>query len=233
MGNGFLKTRWNALVSLLYPLYCPGCDDALEKNERVICTSCRFKLPRTKFIPGSGNQIEKLFWGKVKLESATSFLQFHKGTEVMNLLHQLKYRGNQEVGEVLGRMFVSEYAKYDFFDTIDSIIPVPLHVTKQRKRGYNQCDSICQGVSDMTNIPFVKGALKRTRANATQTSKGRFERFTNTQDLFVVNDASVAEKHVLLIDDVVTTGSTLEACIHPLIAKNCKVSVACMAAPID
>ncbi|MFK7757931.1 MAG: ComF family protein [Flavobacteriales bacterium] len=233
MSLRFLKSRISDVLALLYPEYCPGCDDALQSSERVICTRCRFKLPRTKFIPKSGNQIEKLFWGKVNLEAATAFLQFHKGAEVMNLLHELKYKGNQDVGEVLGRMFVSEYKKHDFFETIEAIVPVPLHVTKERKRGYNQCDSICYGISDLTDIHTIRGALKRTRANATQTSKGRFERFTNTKQLFEVNDESIVGKHVLLVDDVVTTGSTLEACIHPLLAKNCKVSVACMAAPID
>lgn len=221
------------LWSLLYPKYCAGCRDALQYTEKVICTNCRIQLPRTNFKAGTGNQIEKHFWGKVEVESAVAFLQFLKGTEVMHLLHELKYRGNQDVGKLLGRMFASEYGNSDFLSEIDYIIPVPLHERKLKIRGFNQCDSICNGISEITKLPVLDSGLKRNRFNETQTSKGRFERFTNTSGLFSVNSTKLEGKRVLLIDDVITTGSTLEACINPLNEIGCSVRVAAMASPLD
>ena len=229
----FIARTCSDLWSLLYPQYCAGCKDALQYSEKIICTNCRIQLPRTSFKAGTGNQIEKHFWGKVEVESAVAYLQFLKGTEVMQLLHELKYRGNQEVGELLGRMFASEYESSDFFSEVDYIIPVPLHERKLKIRGFNQCDSICNGISEITKLPVLSRGLKRNRFNETQTSKGRFERFANTAELFSVNSSLLKGKRVLLIDDVITTGSTLEACINPLNEIGCSVRVAAMASPID
>ncbi len=228
-----LKRSIKDLYSLLYPAFCPGCNDALETNEQVICTTCRVELPRTNFLPATGNQIEKHFWGRVKIEQALAYLQFHKDGSTMHLLHQLKYKGKQEVGEVLGRMFASESIHTGFFSSIEVIVPVPLHISKKRKRGYNQCDSICRGISEITDVPSSFGALRRTTSNTTQTNKSRFGRYENTKGLFVLKEKELAGKHVLLVDDVVTTGSTMEACIHPLISAGCLVSVLALAAPVD
>ncbi len=151
----------------------------------------------------------------------------------MNLLHELKYKDNEEVGELLGRMFASEYQSSDFFSTIDYIVPVPLHSKKLKIRGYNQCDSICRGISEITGIQTLTNGLARNRFNATQTSKGRFERFSNTKELFSVNSDVLINSKVLLIDDVITTGSTLEACVIPLLKAGCAVRIAAMASPLD
>lgn len=232
-----LKTKivraFNDVVSLLYPEFCPGCFEALEQNENTICTKCRIEIPRTNFIPGESNQIEKHFWGKVKIENAVVFCQFHKNSKVMNLLHELKYKGNQSVGELLGRMFASEYKDMNFFEPISVIIPVPLHKTKLKSRGYNQCHSICKGISEITGISVNLGVLSRAKANESQTRKGRFERYANTKDIFVLNEKKSKSTHVLLVDDVITTGSTIEACARLLVNAGCVVSVAAMASPID
>lgn len=228
-----LKKVSSDFVSLLYPHFCPGCHDVLETNEEIICTTCRVKLPRTGFLPHTENQVEKLFWGKVQVESAVAFLQFHKSSIVKNLMHELKYKGTQEVGEILGRICAAEYLKTDFFNEIDVIVPVPLHPLKLKKRGYNQCDSICDGISQIANIQVYNDGLVRNRANATQTKKSRFDRWKNTKELFSVQRSGLTQKHVLLVDDVVTTGSTLEACAHALLANKNKVSILSLACPID
>ena len=220
-------------LALLYPNPCPGCHDILESNEIVICTSCRVKLPKTNFLPNTENQIEKLFWGKVNIEKATAFLQFHKSSIVKNLMHELKYRGNEEVGELLGRLCAAEYLETDFFDEVDIIIPVPLHASKLRKRGYNQCTSISKGISELIKIEVENKGLKRNRASATQTKMSRFARWQNTKNLFSVSPSIVSQKHVLLVDDVVTTGSTLEACAEVLVNNGNRVSIMAIACPID
>ena len=228
-----VKNSINDFVSLLYPNFCPGCKDVLEAREAVICTSCRVNLPRTQFTHNSENQIEKLFWGKIKLEKASAFLQFHNSSLVKNLLHALKYEGAEDVGEVLGKMFAVEKAETGFFDGIDIIVPVPLHIKRMRERGYNQCSSICLGISKITGIKVAYKGLVRNRATESQTKKTRFERWENTKDLFSVNSKKLSNLHVLLVDDVVTTGSTLEACANALISSGNAVSILAMACPID
>ncbi len=221
------------LIGLLFPRYCAGCFDALQYHERTICTSCKMTLPYTDYKPQSSNPIEKHFWGKVEVESAVALIQFHKGTAIMNLLHELKYRNNEHVGEILGKLFYNYYEPTDFFTDVDYIIPVPLHEKKLSIRGYNQCSSICRGLNELSGIEVLEDGLKRNRANQTQTKKGRFERFENTQSLFSVLNEKVVGKNVLLIDDVITTGSTLEACVKPLVESNCKVRIGTLAAPVD
>ncbi len=229
----YLKEAMSDFMALLYPDPCPGCHDILESNEEIICTRCRVQLPKTQFLPHTENQIEKLFWGKANIEKATAFLQFHKSSIVKNLMHELKYRGNEQVGELLGRLCAAEYAGQGFFEGIDLIIPVPLHVSKLRQRGYNQCTSICKGISELTATPVEFNGLIRNRANATQTKKSRFARWQNTKDLFSVNGSHLRGKHVLLVDDVVTTGSTLESCAKTLSAHGNLVSIMAIACPID
>jgi len=180
-----------------------------------------------------GNQIEKLFWGKVPIHSAVAFLQFHKDSLVMNLMHALKYKGKQEVGEVLGKMAAGELRNTEFLNGVDFIVPVPLHTSKFKKRGYNQCSSICKGISELTAIPVLEHALIRTRANPSQTRKSRFDRYKNTDELFITSPELAPNSIILLVDDVVTTGSTLESCVKPLLAEKCEVRVFTLAAPID
>jgi len=230
-----MSSLWQYLddfTHLLFPFNCYGCGRSLDNCEKAICTHCREALPRTKYWLQRGNAVEKLFWAKVPIESACAFLFFTKGGVAQALIHQLKYKGKTEVGEILGRLFAEVLSETPFRE-VDVIVPVPLHASKRKKRGYNQCDYIGRGVAVQLDKPLATGAVSRLRANETQTRKGVYERWINVRELFRVTDpGSVAGKHVLLIDDVVTTGSTLEACADALLqVPGTKVSLATLACP--
>lgn len=176
------------------------------------------------------NPVARLLWAKVPLEAACSFCFFEKGNVVQNLVHGLKYKGRTETGTILGGFFAG-WLRESAFPKPDLIVPVPLHNSKQEKRGYNQCSSLAGGMGEVWGIPVDERCIVRTRANKSQTRKKVFDRFLNTQGLFAVVDAAALDgKHVLLVDDVITTGSTLEACAQAAISvKNTKVSVATLA----
>jgi len=184
-------------------------------------------MPKTNYHLELDNTVEKRFWGKVPVYRATSYFHFYKGSPFQQLLHELKYRGNKEIGRVMGRFAGVDLLDTDDFASIDVIVPVPLHPKKQLKRGYNQSEWIARGLSEALNKPVDATHLTRIKENATQTKKSVFERYQNTQGIFALNDVTVFEKkHVLLVDDVLTTGSTLEACALALMESNfVKVSV--------
>jgi ComF family protein len=217
--------------SLIYPNLCICCNESLVKQEQHFCTRCAIGLPRTYYHLASMNPIEQLFWGRVKIENATSFFLFQKGSKYQKLLHHLKYRGNQDVGAVLGRMLGADCAEVNYFGDIDYIVPVPLHPRKKRKRGYNQSEAISEGLRVSLQKELIPTNLKRRYNSSTQTRKGRFERWENVRDLFVQKDPAIFEgKHILLVDDVVTTGSTLEACAQAVLkSEGAKVSIATLA----
>ena len=204
-------------VSLIFPHLCAACDDALRKNEAVICTSCRFKLPKTGFQQQDDNPVARLFWGKANVHAAMALYHFNKGDKVQKLMHQLKYKGHQEVGVELGKLMGAELAAAEAFKEVSAIVPVPLHPRRQRKRGYNQAECIALGVAEVMQVPLDTATLYRAVANQTQTRKGKFERWKNVESIFELRDFKHLENgYVLLIDDVVTTGSTLEACVNTL-----------------
>jgi len=206
------------LISLFYPRLCAGCDTPLVKGEEVLCLNCLADLPRTNyhFIPE--NPVFLTFAGRVKIEMATSFCRFDKGGRLQHLLHQLKYKGNREVGRKMGMLFGSDLVQINKYQSIDAIIPVPLHPKKEKIRGFNQSVEICKGLSESMNRPLIQGNLIRSVHTASQTRKGRFERWENVTGIFSVKDGnSLTGKHLLLVDDVVTTGATLEACCEPLL----------------
>lgn len=166
----------------------------------------------------ANNQIEQRFWGKVPVEKATAFFYFGKGSKYQHLLHKLKYKGCKEIGEVLGCYAAADLLEAGIFKDIDIIIPVPLHPQKMQKRGYNQSEYIARGLSKVLNKPYDTVHLYRAKENATQTKKSVFERYQNTQGIFAVKQPEdLAGKHILIVDDVLTTGSTLENCINELI----------------
>lgn len=217
--------------SLFFPNNCAGCGEPLLKNEKTICTFCLADLPYTGFHHEKGNAVEKLFWGKVPLEAAFALCFFSKSTRVQHLLHELKYKGNQPVGELLGKELGKQIKENERFGAIDAVVPVPLHPKKEKKRGYNQSAVIAEGICSILEKEPMKHIVVRTRETTTQTRKSRFARWENVDSIFTVTDKKQLEgKHILIVDDVVTTGSTLESMIQEILkVKGTKVSVAAIA----
>ena len=216
---------------LIYPNTCAACGNNLYKNENIICTKCIYELPKTNYYKETGNPVEQIFWGRVNIERACSYYFFHKGSKFRKLIHKLKYKGQKEIGYEIGRHFGSELIGSDFINVIDVIVPVPIHPSRKRHRGYNQSDWIGMGLSESLDIPLDTKSFYRNVATETQTKKSRFERWKNVENVFSVKDeAAFLNKHILLIDDVLTTGATLEACANSLLKINgVKVSIATLA----
>lgn len=205
-------------LSLFYPRLCAGCRAPLVRGEEVICLGCLADLPKTGFEQLPDNPVAQLFWGRTDIRLATAFCRFDKGGAVQHFLHQLKYKGSKEVGEKLGHLLGCDLTRSAAFREVELLIPVPLHPKKERRRGYNQSAEIGKGIAAAMDKPLVTGNLVRNLYSDTQTNKGRFERWENVKTLFDVRNPGLLEgKHLLLIDDVVTTGSTLEACAQVLL----------------
>lgn len=215
------------LVNLMFPNVCVVCGISLQKNEHQLCLSCLNDIPKTNYHLIEDNPVEKRFWGKVPVYRATSYFFFQKGSSFQKVLHILKYKGNKEIGELLGKYAAIDLSDSPGFTSVDLIIPVPLHPQKLKSRGYNQSEWIGKGISAILNKPMDTTTLLRVRENATQTKKTVYERYENTEGIFQLSNNSVLEsKHVLLVDDVLTTGSTLEACIRALLeTPDIKISI--------
>ncbi len=212
-----MKHLFTKLLDLLYPNLCIICNESLMRGEELICLQCLHQMPKTNYHIEIDNTVEKRFWGKVPIHRATSYFHFYKGSPFQKLLHELKYRGNKEVGLIIGKHAGMDLLHSADFNSIDMIVPVPLHPKKFRKRGYNQSEWIAKGLSEALVKPIDSTHLIRIKANATQTKKSVYERYENTKNVFSLNDKTVFEhKHILLVDDVLTTGSTLEACMLAL-----------------
>jgi len=217
---------FNDFFNLIFPKTCFACHTALLKYEKIICTSCQFYLPKTNFHLESNNNLNKVFWGRVDVKKAASFYYFNKGGKVQNLLHELKYKGAKEVGERIGELYGLELLNTDFLKGIDLIIPVPLHVKKLKKRGYNQSECFAIGLSKVTLISVQNNVLYRHEFSDTQTKKSRFNRWQNVSNIFnLKNSEKIKGMHILLVDDVITTGSTIEACAQVFNNYGCMVSV--------
>jgi ComF family protein len=214
-------------ISLIYPDLCQVCGNSLVKGEKYFCFSCLVSMPRTHYHLAEGNPLEQIFWGRTNIEKATSWFFYRKGSKYQNLLYQLKYRGLREIGVEMGRVFATELQAKDFFANIDVIVPVPLHPKKEKKRGYNQSLAIAEGLSNVSKIDIENDILCRTQYSDTQTRKERYARWENVSNLFTLKvEGFFAGKHVLLVDDVITTGSTIESCTQAIVAcKNAKVSI--------
>lgn len=222
-----MKTMLTDFLNLLFPNLCIVCGESLHKHEQQLCINCIHGIPKTNYHLVTNNPIEKRFWGKTPIHRGTAYFFFQKGSPYQKILHSLKYRGNQEVGEVLGKYAAEELRDLVDFNTIDVIIPVPLHPKKRKTRGYNQSECIGKGLSKILEKPIDTTSLIRIRENTTQTKKSVFERYENTEGIFILqNQNNLTGKHVLLVDDVLTTGSTLEACVRVLIEiEGIKVSI--------
>ncbi len=218
------------LYNLLLPDLCAACDTPLVGDEKVICLKCYYDLPRTHFASCRDNPVARLFWGRVPVENASAYFRYQKGSRFQGLVQSLKYMDRKDIGRELGRLMGLEL-KHSPFAGTDMILPVPLHKSKQLRRGYNQCDPICEGLSCTLGIPYYAGLLERPLASVSQTSKSRYARWTNVEGIFRVKDPEILSgRHVLLVDDVVTTGSTLEACSNAILGiEGTRVSIATMA----
>ena len=205
--------------SLIYPRTCNACGKSLITGEECICTFCRFHLPKTRMHLEKDNKFSQIFWGRIPIETGTALFYFQKGSKVQELIHRFKYKGRKEIGHFLGRMLGDELRTSSFYEEIDLIIPVPLHPEKIRKRGFNQSEVIAGGIAESMGIPHSSKALIRSVATQTQTRKTRFRRWENVESVFETPYPKLLEnKNLLLVDDVVTTGSTLEACAQKLLA---------------
>jgi ComF family protein len=206
-----LKKYLDSLIALFFPRICITCSASLTGNEKILCTACRISLPETGYhLPGN-NPVEELFLGRMKVEKAVSLLFFDRGSKYRKLIHHLKYKGRKEAGVFLGELIGSRLLESDM-KAVDLIVPVPLHPARLRRRGFNQSTIIAEGIASVLNKPLHEKALRRSKYTSTQTRRGRYERWKNVEGLFICpSSAAVENKHVLLVDDVVTTGSTLEA----------------------
>lgn len=212
-----MKNPFAELLNLFYPNLCVICNEPLNKSENQICISCIQQIPRTHYHTQNDNPVEKRFWGKVNVFRASSFYFFHKGSPFQKLIHELKYKNNKEVGEVMGRLAAIELSESSDFLSVDFIIPIPLHPKKLALRGYNQSECIANGISCVLNKPVDTKSLVRVMENTTQTRKSVYERYENTSGIFLYQQGSIPDNsHVLLVDDVLTTGSTLEAAVAAL-----------------
>lgn len=215
-----MKLIWiDALIGLFYPSVCAACGNSLFKWERLVCTRCRSFLPRTGYERNEDNPLARLFYGKVRLKAVTACYFFSKAGRVQHLIHELKYKGNVDAGIFLGQELGKSIKDAPLFQDIDYLIPVPLHPKKEKKRGYNQSMVIARGIAEVTGIPIGDKFLVRSINTATQTHKTKEERWQNVKDIFELHHSKQLEgKYVLLIDDVLTTGATLEACALKLSA---------------
>ncbi len=221
----------NDLLELFYPELCVTCGDRLLSHEKYVCLNCWHDLPKTNFHLERNNKVAQLFWGRVQVDHTTSFFSYRKGSRYQKLIHFIKYKGLKELGFEAGRKFGLELNMSDTFSSVDLVVPVPLHPKKQKQRGYNQSEWIAKGMAEAMQKELSPDNLIRKIFTSTQTRKNRFERWQNVEGIFeIARPDEFTGKHILLIDDVVTTGSTLEACAYQLLkVENAKVSIATLA----
>jgi len=218
-------------VRLFYPNLCMVCHNDLAEGESVICTSCLYHIPRTRYWFDAENPVAKIFWGRVFVQNACSFFFFARGSRYRKLLHHLKYNGKREVGYILGKEFGFELKNVDSYSSIDYIVPVPLHPKRFKQRGYNQAEEIAKGLQESMGIPMSTKTLVRSGYTETQTRKTRTERVKNVSKAFrLENPQDFKGKHILIVDDIVTTGATLEECAAMVLeAEDAKVSIVTLA----
>lgn len=217
----------NSLLHLVFPGVCTGCGTDLVSDDAVLCLKCINNLPETNFERYANNPVEKKFWGRLPLISASAQFYFTRESLMQHLMHQFKYRGNKDLGFQLGRMMGENLQRSGRF-MVDALIPLPLFASREKRRGFNQATILCEGMSEVMRVPVLTEVINRSQYTDTQTRKGRIERWLNMEGKFILNNSeAICGKHVMLVDDVVTTGATLEACgIELLKAGDVLISIA-------
>ena len=228
---GIINRYLSDFLTLFFPEICYACGDSLVQSESLICATCLHQLPFTNYHLEPDNKLAKQFWGRVNIKSATAFLYFNKGGKVQNLMHQLKYNNQPQIGILLGNLYAKHLIASHKFENINAIIPVPLHPKKQKKRGYNQSEKFGIGLSKSLGIK-LENLLVREKFTDTQTKKSRLQRLDNVEEVFAIRKGEeISGLRILLVDDVITTGATLCACSNVLLAYGAKtVDLATIAA---
>jgi ComF family protein len=208
----------NALLHFAFPHVCEGCGRDLPEPDQVLCMKCLSFFPATNFHMYPNNPIEKIFWGRLPITYATSQFYYTRGSMIQQLMHRFKYNGNKELGLFLGKLMGHALSESNRFSYLDALIPLPLFAAKERRRGFNQATILCDGIAENLGIPVLQNVIGRKSFTETQTKKGRIERWQNMEGRFeLINPRMVEARHVLLVDDVITTGATLEACGRELL----------------
>lgn len=229
MPQGFISS--SAIFHLMFPHTCIGCGSDILDPDNFLCLLCINELPHTNYAKHANNPAEKLFWGRVPIRAAMCAFYFTKISIIQNLIHEFKYKGNHKIGTYLGNIIGKSIKESHRFKDISMIIPLPLHFEKEKRRGFNQAKVLCDGISEITGHPVATNHVVRIKDTESQTKKKRIQRWENVDKIFrVLYPEGLEGKHVLLVDDVITTGSTLEACASEILkVKNTKVSIATLA----
>ena len=227
-----LKSWLSAFIHLIYPHNCEGCGTDILNEKSFLCTKCLFQLPQTGFISNANNPIEKRLYGRVKVEEAGAAFYFTKDGLLQHLIGQLKYKNNREMGLYLGRLVGNQLKATHRFDGVEALIPLPLNERKLRVRGYNQSEIICEGIISVWPKALITDAVCRVIDTATQTNKSLTDRWENIEGAFAIADATKIEgKHIALVDDIITTGASIESCGRELLkVKGVRLSVRCVGA---
>lgn len=226
-----LFTMLKDLQSLFFPPICLACKGPVAGEDILICSTCQANLPFTTHHLQKDNLMEQRFWGRINVERATAFLQFQKGGIVQNLLHFLKYEHREDLGLYLGNWYGRELKETDIFRNVDLVIPVPIHKKRLKKRGYNQVDQFSRCIAWQIGKEYKGDILIRVKNSSTQINRSKEERFSHLERAFLWKNLGDMEgKHILIIDDIMTTGATFEACCYPLKnIKGIKISICTLA----
>lgn len=214
---GLISDIAGDFLGLFFPSLCLSCGESLVHGEEMICTRCLIEINRTNYHLTRDNALEQIFWGRCMVERGAAYSVYNRGSRIRKLIHKMKYMGGKDIGYKLGKLYGSYLVNTPFIEGVDMFIPVPLHPSRLKARGYNQSEYIAKGLSAATGVPVNITALTRSTKSGTQTHRKRYERWENVEGLFIVcSPESINGKHVMVVDDVITTGSTMEACVDAL-----------------